>query len=248
MSLWGYLISPTCELASAVLLSFLVLITIFLVGRTKGKVATRIRSNLRVGPHNSDILSIIYGTLLGDGQAELRSLGTRVSFYQEAIHSEYLLWLHAQISTYGYCPPSTPAITQRLGVGGQMRQVIRFHTFTYSSWNSIYADWYTNSIKHVPANIAEYLTPLALAIWIMDDGGRVGYGLKLATNSFTFEDTSRLALVLTQLYGIKASVHKNGVPNQYNIYIWSESMPLLRSIVTPYFVPSMLYKLGERSR
>jgi len=71
----------------------------------------------------------------------------------------------------------------------------------------------------VPANIAEYLTPLALAIWIMDDGGRVGNGLKLATNSFTFEDTSRLALILTQLYDIKATVQKTGVPNQYHIYI-----------------------------
>jgi len=133
MSLWGYLISPTCKLASTTLLSFLVLITIVLVGRTKGKIATRIPSNLRVGPHNSDILSIIYGALLGDAHAELRDLGTRVSFYHEAIHSEYLVWLHAQVSAHGYCTPSIPAITQRLGVGGKIRQIIRFHTFTYSS-------------------------------------------------------------------------------------------------------------------
>lgn len=80
----------------------------------------------------------------------------------------------------------------------------------------------------------------------MDDGGRSGSGLKLSTNSFTFEDTSRLVLTLTQLYGIKATVQKSGVPNQYHIYIWSESMPLVRSIVKPYFVPSMLYKLQAR--
>ena len=40
----------------------------------------------------------------------------------------------------------------------------------------------------------------------MDDGGPVGYGLKLATNSFTFEDTTRLAHILLVLYGIKASL------------------------------------------
>ena len=79
----------------------------------------------------------------------------------------------------------------------------------------------------------------------MDDGGRVGYGLKLATNSFTFEDTTRLAHILFVLYGIKATVQKTGVINQYHIYIWSGSMPLLRSIVRPYMVSSMLYKLGE---
>jgi hypothetical protein len=53
----------------------------------------------------------------------------------------------------------------------------------------------------------------------MDDGGRIGYGLKLATNSFTFEDTTRLSLVLYELYGIKSSVQKAGVHNQYHIYI-----------------------------
>lgn len=74
-------------------------------------------------------------------------------------------------------------------------------------------------MKRVPLNIADYLSPLALALWIMDDGGRVGYGLKLATNSFTFEDTTRLSLVLSELYGIKSSVQKAGVPNQYHIYI-----------------------------
>lgn len=79
----------------------------------------------------------------------------------------------------------------------------------------------------------------------MDDGGRMGYGLKLATNSFTFGDVSRLSLILHELYGIKSTVQKSGIPGQYHIYIWSESMPLLRSIVKPYMVSSMLYKLGE---
>ena len=79
----------------------------------------------------------------------------------------------------------------------------------------------------------------------MDDGGRVGYGLKLATNSFTFADTTRLALVLYELYGIKATVQKTGVLGQFHIYVWAESMPQLRAIVRPYMVSSMLYKLGE---
>jgi ubiquinol-cytochrome c reductase cytochrome b subunit len=33
-----------------------------------------------------------------------------------------------------------------------------------------------------------YLTPLALAIWIMDDGCRAGKGLKLSTNCFSYEE------------------------------------------------------------
>lgn len=81
----------------------------------------------------------------------------------------------------------------------------------------------------------------------MDDGSRVGSGLKLSTNSFTFEDTTRLALLLNQLYGLKSSVQSAGHLNQYIIYIWSESMNKLRLLVKPYMVSSMLYKLGDIS-
>lgn len=79
----------------------------------------------------------------------------------------------------------------------------------------------------------------------MDDGGRSGSGIKLSTNSFTFGDVTRLSLILHELYAIKSTVQKTSVEGQYHIYIWSESMPLLRSIVKPYMVTSMLYKLGE---
>lgn len=85
---------------------------------------------------------------------------------------------------------------------------------------------------------------MALAIWIMDDGGRVGQGLKLATNSFTYEDCFRLSEVLFKLYDLKTSVASAGVTNQYVIYVFKESMPLLRNIVKPHMVSSMLYKLG----
>ena len=53
----------------------------------------------------------------------------------------------------------------------------------------------------------------------MDDGARVGSGLKLSTNSFTFEDATRLVLVLNRLYSLKCSVQSAGHLNQYIIYI-----------------------------
>lgn len=53
----------------------------------------------------------------------------------------------------------------------------------------------------------------------MDDGARVGSGLKLCTNSFTFVDCNRLAIVLYDLYNIKATVQSAGAPSQYHIYV-----------------------------
>lgn len=39
--------------------------------------------------------------------------------------------------------------------------------------------------KIIPTNIADYLTPVSLAFWIMDDGGFTGSGLNLYTNAFS---------------------------------------------------------------
>ena len=210
-------------------------------------MAKRIPAEFRVGPHNLDIMSIFYGSLLGDSHAERRlsGNGTRISFQQESNRSDYLLWLHSMIANLGYCNPTAPKLQSRLAANGSQRFIMRFHSFTYSSLNTLHDAWYTNNIKHVPSNISEFLSPLALAIWIMDDGGRLGSGLKLATNSFSFEDCFLLASVLYEKYGIKASVQSAGVPNQHILYVWSESMPLLRQLVRPFMVSSMLYKLGE---
>jgi ubiquinol-cytochrome c reductase cytochrome b subunit len=254
MSFWGLDLSPICNFNISIFESFLswsytnVLTSISII-TAKGKQVNRIRANYRIGPHNLEILSIIYGTLLGDSQAERRANGngTRISFYQEANHVEYLLWLYNKFSSQVYCNPIAPKIQTRLSKGGKIRNIIRFHTFTYSSFNYIHEDWYSNGVKIVPYNIETYLTPLALAVWIMDDGARVGSGLKLSTNSFSFEETTQLVFILNKLYGIKSSVQSAGSLNQYIIYIWSESMLKLRQLVKPYMVSSMLYKLGDIS-
>jgi ubiquinol-cytochrome c reductase cytochrome b subunit len=105
--------------------------------------------------------------------------------------------------------------------------------------------WYPNGIKLVPKTIANFLTPLALAIWIMAAGTKSSKGLKLRTNSFTFQDCELLSRVLNDNFNLKSTVKSAGAPNQYVIYIWKESMPLLRNIVSPHIIPAMKYKITE---
>lgn len=197
-------------------------------------------------PLSNTIKSIICGSLLGDGHAEKRSggKGTRIIFYQESIHSEYLLYLHYLVASLGYCNTTKPKIKTRLGKKGKTKYIIRFATWTYDIFNDIYSLWYINNIKIIPKDwVSNNLTPLALAIWIQDDGGRVSKGLKLATNSFRYEDCIYLSNLLTKKYNLITSVVSAGPPNQYNIYIKQESMKLLYNIVSPYIVKSMLYKI-----
>jgi hypothetical protein len=46
-----------------------------------------------------------------------------------------------------------------------------FNTFTFRSLVWLHKLFYSNGKKIIPVNISDLLTPLALAIWISDDGG-----------------------------------------------------------------------------
>ena len=242
MSLWGFLIKP--QIYNIYLFLFSLVLIVPLDFDITSKVS-RLKGILRIGPHNKDVLSIIFGSLLGDAYAEKRAggLGTRINFYQEAVHVGYLYYLHKLFSNLGYCNPKIPVVTSRLGPKGKLRQIVRFRTWTYTSFNWIHELWYKNNIKQVPANIAEYLTPLALAIWIMDDGCKVGKGLKFSTNSFSYNECLNLVKALNDNFNLKASVQSAGSNDQYVIYIWKESINDLRNIVSPYIIPEMKYKI-----
>ena len=207
---------------------------------------SRLKGIYRIGPHNKDVISIIFGSLLGDAHGEKRLLGvgTRFSLYQEAVHVEYIMFLHKLFSDLGYCNSKLPVITTRLGSKGKIRKIVRFSTWTYTSLNWIYDLWYDNKIKHVPECIDQYLTPLALAVWIMGDGAKVGKSLKLSTNSFSYKDCLLLIKALKNNFNIKASIQSAGNKDQYLIYIWQESMTDLINIVSPYIIPEMKYKLN----
>jgi hypothetical protein len=93
------------------------------------------------------------------------------------------------------------------------------------------------------------LTPVGLAHLRMGDGSVARHGLILCTNSYTLPDVVRLMNVLMIRYRLKCTIHikrRQGSAQkiEFLIYISESSMPLLRSIVTPYFHPSMNYKLG----
>lgn len=205
----------------------------------------------RIGPHNIDILSILIGTLLGDASMERDGKGSRVCFYQEKTHGEYLLWLHRTLFCLGYCRSDIPKITIRKSAYGidKLRYIYRFRSYTYSSFNWIYDDFYITKgdklIKTVPKWIDQYLTPLALAVWIMDDGCLIkNRGIKIATNSFTLDEVKYLSSIIEKKYGIKTTFIKTGAIDQYEIYFPKSTLSKLIKIVKPYIHPTMYYKIG----
>ena len=111
----------------------------------------RVSAEKRIGPHNFIILSIIIGSLLGDGTMERYGNGSRFAFYQSKAHGEYLLWLHQTISSLGYAKTELPKLSSRVGLKkGEFRYYYRFRTFTFSSFNWIHDAFYVDKKKVVP--------------------------------------------------------------------------------------------------
>ena len=99
--------------------------------------------------------------------------------------------------------------------------------------------------KVVPGWIGEYLSPIALAIWIMDDGGWIkDRGLKLSTNCFTVKEIKILIAILEKKYALNIVIHSAGAIDQYNIYFPKKKLSLLIPLVLPLMHPYFLYKLN----
>jgi hypothetical protein len=104
--------------------------------------------------------------------------------------------------------------------------------------------FYKKGVKYINADLVKYITPLALAIWISDDGGWAKPGVRIATNSFKLKEVEFLVEVLSNKFGLDCTIQTLKPSDNYNIYIIGSSVPKLRSFVLPYLHPSMHYKLG----
>ena len=213
----------------------------------------RTKAIIRIGPHNKQVLDIIICGMLGDFWADkisgkpLNSI--RFNIEQSINNSAYIHYLTLFFYNLGYCARPIPTLVKKSDKDIENRFNYRLSLFTFTSFNWIYDSYYQNindvTKKRVPFYIADYLTPVGLAHWIMQDGSyQKGQGINIATNSFTYEECKFLTTILTKKYNLKTSVIKTGTPNQWRIFIWKESVCLLRKIVKPYFISEMEYKLG----
>jgi hypothetical protein len=205
----------------------------------------------RIGPHNIDIISIIIGSLLGDGHLEKRKqgVGTRVKFEQLSDNVEYLMWFHSYLSKRGYCNTNKPKLKIRIRKNKTIYYHYSINSFTFSSLNWLHDMFYKEIkgkyVKFIPENIEQILTPISLALWFMDDGSKLGKGAKIATNCFTKSELLRLCQILKNKFNITVTVNSGGINKGQTLYISASSMATFSKIIKPNMLPSLNYKLGN---
>ncbi len=65
----------------------------------------------------------------------------------------------------------------------------------------------------------------------------------MSVYAFSNEDVYKLMFTLQDKFNLKCSIRYNR-DNKPRIYIFKESMDKLRTLIRPYFIKEMFYKLG----
>lgn len=195
------------------------------------------------------IQEILIGSLLGDCGGDLQKKGKNPCFVfkQSVIHIDYLFYIYFIFLSWGYVQPfATPIVRKTKDSHGHIHNYIRFRTITSPNLLYIYKMFYKYKdgkyVKIVPKNLDLYLTPKALAFWIMDDGSKEGSGILLHTNSYTYEEVLLLIKILKNKYKIESVPRKKY--NKHIIYINAKSVPILVKLVKIHMHPKFYYKIG----
>jgi len=188
-------------------------------------------------------MSIIKGSLLGD--ACIKGKGKKTA-YLSISHTykqkEYVEWLHRELKSI--CPSEPQNYTSKgkyitITLNSESREDFR------KIKNSIYTPK-----KHTNKQNFGDLDLVGLAVWYMDDGTLQYINaskaiVSFATNSFTQEENYILSEILYENFGLYSEVKpfnkKSGI--QYNLLISDRSFDDFVSIISPYIIPSMKYKL-----
>ena len=187
---------------------------------------------------NQQQYSIIIGAILGDGYLEPNQAQTNYRLkIQHSIHQKaYVLWKHKMLGDWVLSAPHEQLVNRSL----------RFRTVSHPAITHLRSIFYRDAKKIVPNNIVNYLDALVLAVWFMDDGNALKWkekitGYHINTQSFSEDEHRILIHALKSKFCLDAVIQNN---NGYKrLYIRAKDRDAFRSIIIPYVLPSMRYKL-----
>ena len=195
------------------------------------------------------------GLLLGDGHIQKRSINgnSRFIYAQSSLRIQHLNYFKHILELFKPYLSKNFNLKNRNFTDKRTNKIyssVSFATLSLPCFNDYKNLFYnSNNLKIVPSNISQILSPRGLAYWIMDDGSLQNKGLHLNTYGFKEEDVLLLKQNLENMFGensLKCSIHKHKKGER--IYIWEESMVLLKNNISQYMHKDMLYKINSSPR
>lgn len=176
-----------------------------------------------------------------------------LSIYQTNEFLVNLLW--SVCDKYGLVSAKVRCISPINKITGkEKKKVYFFQILIFPYFTSLFKEWYKldsygkNIRKKVPLNVDRYLSPLALAHWVMGDGtfDKIGKRIILCTDCFNLSEINRLRNILLGKYGIDFYLRsfKNGNNLVHRITISRENRKNFQILISLYIISSLLYKIG----
>src|SRR3989338_1378260 len=176
-------------------------------------------------------LKSVIGSLLGDGYLMKTTNGYSFRINHSLSQKLYVDWKYHILEEFVRTPP------RRCG------RCYYFRTISHPAFKEIRRYFFRGRKRRLSRKfLAKHLTPLVLAIWIMDDGAKDGNQLRINSQGFDRKDNNILQHILRAKLGIATTLNRD--KDRYRIRVKSESMKLLKKIVLPFLLPSMLYKVS----
>ena len=205
---------------------------------------------------STTVKDALVGDMLGDGHisrgdiSKYPNINARLQFTFSVQNLPYLRYLKFVVYA-SICTLTEPTPWPNPELTGKKVTQYSFSSKQLPMFTELHKIWYKifdgKFVKVLPSNIEELLKPIGLAHWIMGDGYWDNVSLKLCTDNFTKEEVLILVNILNKKFDLKASINKRTSDNGnvcWRIRISNSSINNLRSLVSPFFIPEMLYKLG----
>ena len=186
---------------------------------------------------------VLIGTLLGDAHISCRSYskhkkitasGKLVFAHCEA-HKDYCFHKYEILKSLFNREPQKN-IQTRLG-----KKHVSYYATSKSdlSLKKYHNMFYKDFKKIIPKNIGDFLTEKSLAILFMDDGySKQNKEYNISLCGFDVESLENFQKALLDKWNIGVSIHKSRV-----VYIQAKSREIFLSIIEPYIIPCMKYKI-----
>jgi hypothetical protein len=190
---------------------------------------------------------IILGGLLGDMSLLKRHENSNIylGIGQSLEHSEYVNWLYKELQNFVDTEPKT--LTHYDKRTAKTYSFVRFATLAYEVFNELYSICYPEGVKYVTEDWLEQIkTPLALAIWYMDDGTNSNNNCRIATCSFSDEEHETLLEWLNNKWDLIPELGYQSKGKYPILYFPADERNRLFALIRPYILSSMLYKMQSK--
>src|SRR5580692_2471748 len=202
---------------------------------------------------SSQQVQLILGSLMGNGNLSpnrREGSGTRFRMGYGAKQAAYLDWKVSMLGNVG-CTRTTNARGAVLADFTPLPELAELHEAVY----------FGDGKKHLSWDYLKSLTPLALAVWYMDDGSftlrskgvqeRTAGGtgrIEICVEAMSPGSRNRLARYLRDTHGLHVKLECRGARQVSVLRFTTAASEKFQKIVAPYIHPSMDYKLLPRFR